>query len=105
MRLKDKAALITGGGGDIARGVTQKFLANGASVILFDCDKLLLKEAVREMAADDLQLRIVVGDVRRLEDLEHAAGICERECGKVDILVTCAGVATHQPIDELPLEG
>ena len=39
MRLKNKIALITGGGGDIAVAIANKFLNNGASVVLFDLNR------------------------------------------------------------------
>lgn len=103
MRLKNKVALITGGGGDIAVGIAKKYLEEGASVVLFDLNEALLQEAAHALAAGSA-LEIVTGNVCKLEDLERANIIAERKFGKVDILVTCAGVIKHAPIDELSVE-
>jgi NAD(P)-dependent dehydrogenase (short-subunit alcohol dehydrogenase family) len=103
MRLKDKVALITGGGGDIAKGIAEKFIANGASVVLFDLNPELLQAAVQELSAGSA-LQAVAGNVCKLEDLEQAAAVAEQSFGKIDILVTCAGVIKHAPIDELSVE-
>lgn len=100
MRLKDKVALITGGGGDIAVATARKFLDNGASVILFDVDGSLLKKVEQDLSAGSA-LKTVAGDVRKLDDLQRAVETGERCYGKIDILVTCAGVLKHMPINEL----
>ena len=39
MRLKDKVALITGGGGDVAIAIAAKFIENGAKVVLTDLNE------------------------------------------------------------------
>jgi NAD(P)-dependent dehydrogenase (short-subunit alcohol dehydrogenase family) len=100
MRLKNKVALITGGGGDIAMAVAGKFLLEGASVVLFDIDGKQLQAAAEKLGAFGA-LETVAGDVRRLTDLSGAVDLAERRFGKLDVLVTCAGVLKHMPIDQL----
>jgi 3-oxoacyl-[acyl-carrier protein] reductase len=100
MRLEGKTALITGGAGDIAVAIAKAFLGEGARIVLFDIDKALLKEKEGFLSAGSA-LQSVVGDVTKLEDLAGAAAIGEKQFGKVDILVTCAGLVNHTPIDEL----
>ncbi|RKL64406.1 3-oxoacyl-ACP reductase FabG [Thermoanaerobacteraceae bacterium SP2] len=104
MRLKDKAAIITGGGGDIAKATAEKFLKNGASVLLFDYDEELLGKTMKELTQYIKNVKTVVGDTRKLDDMNKAVEMCVKEFGKVDILVTCAGIAKHMPIDEMPEE-
>ena len=41
MRLKDKVAVVTGGGSGFGAGVVQKFVAEGARVIVADLKKAL----------------------------------------------------------------
>lgn len=104
MRLKDKVALITGGGGDIAVSIADKFLQNGAAVILFDIDEALLENAVQKLSTFSTRLSTIKGDVLKLDELEGAVIHAEQRYGKLDILVTCAGVLKHMPIDQLTQE-
>ena len=103
MRLKDKVALITGGSGDIATSIAEQFLKNGGSVVLFDINDQELA-AVKEKLSAGSAVLTVTGDVRDLADLQRAVALAEKEFGKLDILVTCAGVLKHLPIDQLSLD-
>lgn len=103
MRLKGKVAFVTGGGGEIATAVAKRFLENGAAVALFDIDGALLKKS-RDVIADDTgRLATLAGDVRNLDAVAKAVAETEARFGGVDILVNCAGVLKHMPIDELPV--
>ncbi|MEW6228709.1 MAG: SDR family NAD(P)-dependent oxidoreductase [Bacillota bacterium] len=104
MRLEDKTALITGGAGDLGRSIARAFLASGASAVLFDSDEVLLSGASQELSKFGERVCTMVGDVRSLENLEEGVRLCESRFGTLDILVTCAGVVKHMPIDEMPLE-
>ena len=103
MRLKNKVALITGGAGDIAVATAEKFLENGAAVVLFDIDKHQLDAVAEKLGGSD-RLEVDAGDVRSLESLVGAVGLAERRFGKLDTLVTCAGVLKHMPIDQLSVD-
>ncbi|WP_153110605.1 SDR family NAD(P)-dependent oxidoreductase [Propionivibrio limicola] len=102
MRLKDKVALITGGGGDVAIAIAEKFLANGARVVLVDLKPELLAAAAQKLNAG-AALATVTGDVCHLDDMEAAARLAVSQFGKLDIVVPCAGVIKHMPIDEMSL--
>jgi NAD(P)-dependent dehydrogenase (short-subunit alcohol dehydrogenase family) len=102
MRLKDKVALITGGVGDIGSSIADEFLRQGAAVVLFDGEDKLLQAAATRFAAGN-RLSIASGDVRNLADLEKAVAAARTHHGKLDILVTCAGVLKHLPIDQLTM--
>ena len=102
MRLKDKVAFITGGGGDVAVAIAGKFLENGARVVLFDLDEDLLCRAVEKIGPGQA-LKTVTGDVCQFEAQERAVGLAVSEFGGLDILVPCAGVIRHMPIDEMSL--
>jgi len=103
MRLKDKVALVTGGGGDVAIAIATKFIDNGAKVILVDRDEQLANAAASKINAGNA-LQVAVGDVCALEDQEKAVDIAVTRFGRLDIVVPCAGVIRHKPIDELSLE-
>ena len=101
MRLKRKVAFVTGGGGEIATTIAQRFLENGASVVLFDIDGAQLKKVSDTFTSDKQHLATLIGDVRKLDEVEKAVAETEKRFGGIDILVNCAGVLKHLPIDEL----
>ena len=102
MRLKNKVALVTGGGGDVAISIATKFIENGAKVVLFDLNEGLLRAAAKKINAGDA-LRTVTGDVCSLEDQVRAVDVAVNQYGGLDILVPCAGVIKHLPIEEMSL--
>ena len=48
-RLQDKVAIITGGAGGIGIAAANKFVAEGAKVLLVDLDQAVLADAAREL--------------------------------------------------------
>jgi 3-oxoacyl-[acyl-carrier protein] reductase len=102
MRLKDKVALITGGAGELGFAIAAEYLRQGATVVLFDADGHLLDEATKKLAAGN-RVSIANGDVRNLADLEKAVDLVQTRHGKLDILVTCAGVLKHMPIEQITM--
>jgi NAD(P)-dependent dehydrogenase (short-subunit alcohol dehydrogenase family) len=99
MRLKDKVALITGGAGELGFAIAEEYLRQGAAVVLFDADGGLLRDAAEKLAAA-ASVSIAAGDVRNLADLDKAVALAQARHGGLDILVTCAGVLKHRPIEE-----
>src|SRR3954463_7927952 len=82
MRLKDKIAIVTGGGSGFGAGIAQRFAAEGAKVIVNDID------ARGEQVARDIGGRFVQGDVTQGDDWARLA----REAGKdLAIIVNNAG--------------
>lgn len=91
MRLKNKAAIITGGARGIGFATAKKFLQEGARVALCDIDQARVDQAVRSLA----QYGEIFGDVcdvtQRSETDEFTAKVLARY-GTVDILINNAGI-------------
>ncbi|MEU9886333.1 SDR family NAD(P)-dependent oxidoreductase [Sphaerisporangium sp. NPDC051011] len=93
--LEGYAALITGGGSGIGRAVAERFLAEGASVTILGRDKKRLEEVVA--AADDpSRIHAVAADVRDSAALHTAVAETVERFGKLDTLVTNAGMWDYQ---------
>jgi len=93
--LKDTVALVTGGGSGIGRAVTERFVAEGASVTIVGRDLDQLRTVVDE-CPDPSRVHAVRADVRDSEQLHHAVAETVRQYGKLDTLIANAGMWDYQ---------
>ena len=104
MRVKDKIAMFIGGGSDIATATAVKFIEEGATVILVDYDKSVFERVKDAYAGKEDKVREYVADARKYEEIEAAVEAAMKEFGRIDILVNCAGILIHKPIDVLTIQ-
>ena len=97
MRLQDKVAVVTGGGGGIGAAICRAFAAEGACVAVTD----LRREAAESVAAE---IRAKCGeanawslDVAERATVERAADEIAARFGPVDIWVNNAGISRVVP--------
>ena len=94
MRLKDKVAIVTGGGAGFGEGIVKKFVHEGAKVLVVDRNG----DAARRVAADMGPFAAAhVADVSRADDTRAMLDAAESRFGPLDILVNNAGVS-HVPM-------
>ncbi len=103
--LAGRVALVTGGAGGIGSATAERYLAEGACVMLADIDAAALAAT-----AEGLTKRFGADMVRTVEMnvTDEAAVIaafahCAVEFGGIDILVSNAGIASSAPIEETTL--
>jgi NAD(P)-dependent dehydrogenase (short-subunit alcohol dehydrogenase family) len=92
MRLKEKRALITGGGTGIGRATAELFAREGASVVVSGRRRGELEETVRRVQQCGGNALLVEGDVSRPEDAERMVREAVSALGGLDILVNNAGI-------------
>jgi len=98
MRLKDKVAIVTGGGSGFGEGIVRKFVAEGARVIVADRDG---QAAERVAASLGPAARAVTADVTIDADVARMVKSAE-QFGALDILVNNAGIGhVPQPLETL----
>jgi len=98
MRLHDKVAIVTGAGSGFGEGISRKFVAEGAKVIVADRDAAAAERVASALGAN---ARAVTVDVSRSDDVKIMIEAALAHFGRLDILVNNAGIG-HLP---QPLEG
>jgi meso-butanediol dehydrogenase/(S,S)-butanediol dehydrogenase/diacetyl reductase len=98
MRLKNKIAIITGGGTGIGLSCARIFCQEGAKVVIFGRRKNRLDNAGRELGENVLAIS---GDITRHEDIKRLVKTTLDTYGRVDILVNSAGIFTGAPLHEM----
>ncbi|MED5620611.1 glucose 1-dehydrogenase [Ideonella sp. BN130291] len=100
MRLKDKIAIVTGGGSGFGAGIARKFVAEGAQVLIADRD---LQAGLDVAASLGPRARAMRVDVSNPADVTIMMEAAEAHFGGLHILVNNAGVGhTPQPLETLP---
>ena len=101
MRLKDRTAVITGGGQGIGRGIALLFAEHGARVVIAarSAEKLeRVKSEIEEAGGEVLAVPTDVGVRGQMEGL--FAAVKER-FGGLDILVNNAGIGSGDPVEQV----
>jgi NAD(P)-dependent dehydrogenase (short-subunit alcohol dehydrogenase family) len=91
-RLKNKVAIITGGGSGIGRATCLLFAREGAKVVVADYVAEGGNETVRQIKAAGGEAVFVQADVSRSADVQNMIGATVRNYGRVDILFNNAGI-------------
>lgn len=100
-RFLGRCAVITGGASGLGKAVAQRIVAEGGQVVLWDLDAAALDETCREVGA---KLGLVV-DVSDEAAVNEAARKSNEALGRIDILVTSAGITgATVPVHEFPVD-
>jgi NAD(P)-dependent dehydrogenase (short-subunit alcohol dehydrogenase family) len=102
-RFADKVGIVTGGAQGIGRGIAQRLLAEGMTVVIADCDAAAAAEWLGEMGRPE-RLRSIPTDVASEGAVrELVEGVAQRH-GRLDALVNNVGIGINKPVEELSLE-
>jgi 2-dehydro-3-deoxy-L-rhamnonate dehydrogenase (NAD+) len=89
--LKDRVAIITGGGQGIGLAVAERMLESGASVAIWEVDRKLI-EALDTKYGKTGKVQTVFADIGKLDSVEAATQATLERFGKIDILINNAAI-------------
>ncbi len=104
--LAGRIALITGGAGGIGAATAERYLAEGACVMLADINAQAASETHLRLAkkyGSDV-VRSFHMDVTKEDTVVAAFETIAQEFGGIDILVSNAGIASSAPVEDTTLE-
>ncbi|MEX1019774.1 MAG: glucose 1-dehydrogenase [Litorilinea sp.] len=104
MRLENKVALITGGGGGIGRATAVLFAQEGAQVVVVDRDEAAGHATVAAVDAVGGDARFVEADVSQAADCAAMIAHAEAQFGRLDILFNNAGIMHSDDDDAVHTE-
>ena len=103
MNLQGQAAIVTGGGQGIGRGIALALAADGADVAIFDVNENAANETVTAIHGQGHRALAVRVDVTDLAHVEVATAEVRAEFGRLDVLVNNVGWTLNEPfVDSEP---
>lgn len=102
MELNDKVSIITGAASGIGFGIAKRFVAAGGRVAIADIDRDAARKAAAELGEG--RAMAVAMDVTCEDAVNDAVKTVIDAWGRVDVLVSNAGVQIVHPLDEFPFE-
>jgi len=92
MRLKDKVAIVTGGGRGIGKAIALAFAFEGATVVVAARTLSKLEETVEEIKSKGGRAKAIQTDVSDEKQVQQMVAQTLNEYGQVDILVNNTGI-------------
>ena len=87
--LNGRTAVVTGGAQGFGRAITERFVASGAKVAIWDFDQQLAEKTAKEIGNAVSAFKVDVSDLAAVEKTRDAT---LKAFGKIDILVNNAGI-------------
>ena len=101
LNLRDHVIVVTGAASGMGQAVAHAAAREGARLVLADFDRDRLAATAHELEGEVRQLR---ADVTKMAEIDAVFELATREFGRVDGLVTCAGIITTLPLLEVTPE-
>lgn len=95
--LRDKTAVVTGGGAGIGRAIVRRFTEEGTKLAIFDINADAAREAAEEARAAGGKAEAYTVDITDYDAVAKAVAQAEQALGAIDILVNNAGWDMFKP--------
>jgi gluconate 5-dehydrogenase len=102
--LAGKVAVVTGGSGGAGKAISIGLALYGADVVVTSRTLSTLEESAAEVEKTGRKALPISCDVADADSVDQMVKRALDEFGKIDILVTCAGIALRHPAEEMPID-
>ena len=99
--LKGRVAVITGASSGLGKQMAFGFAKQGANLVLLARRMERLEEVKKELEEFGVKVLPIKCDVTDTNSINEAANLAEKEYGKVDILINCAGASRDKGVLEM----
>ncbi|MGZ3295623.1 MAG: 3-hydroxybutyrate dehydrogenase [Xanthobacteraceae bacterium] len=99
MRLKDKVAIVTGAASGIGKEIARTYAREGARVVIADLNQTAADATAAELGGPQKALAVAM-DVTDERQVESGVARTVEQFGKIDVLVSNAGIQIVAPLDE-----
>jgi len=103
MRLQGEVAYLTGGASGLGRGIVERFIEEGARVVVLDRSEDRLSEMKAQLGDAFIG---IAGDVRTFESHRKAVSLAVETYGKLDCVIPNAAIWDYStPLVDMPEDG
>jgi 3-oxoacyl-[acyl-carrier protein] reductase len=99
--ISGKSAIITGAARGIGKAITTVLAQNGAKVVVADIDLECAKEVAKKLVGLGQKAIAVKVDVSKKTDVDYMVNKAIEEFGRLDIMVSNAGIGNRAMIHEM----
>lgn len=99
--MKNKIVLVTGGASGIGKAIAERFIREGALVVIADLDKSRAQAVAEELTLEGGKAASLAMDVTQESQVDQGVEEIEKMYGPIDVLVSNAGIQHIDPIDKL----
>src|SRR5262249_44761133 len=103
-RLKNKVAVITGGGSGIGRATCERFAEEGAAVVIAERDEASGRGVAERINQTGGRALFIATDVADEASVQRMVAVGERAFGTINILVNNAAIFILRGIEATPEE-
>ena len=100
--LQNQVAIVTGAASGIGRAIAHRMAREGATVVIADLALAAAEATVADFAAEGLAAMAVAMDVSSEEAVEAGVAATLARLGRIDVLVSNAGIQIVHPLHEYP---
>ncbi|HEY3345015.1 MAG TPA: sorbitol-6-phosphate dehydrogenase [Anaerolineaceae bacterium] len=101
--LKDRVALVTGAAQGLGEAISHRLAAEGAHLLVADLNLTGAEKVAGEIAARTDRRALAAGvDVTQEDQVEAMVARAVREFGRLDLVVSNAGILISGAVDEIP---
>lgn len=104
MRLKEKVAIITGGASGIGLAACERFLEEGAKVVLADFNEMEANNQIEKIREKGNEIDFIQVDVSDEDSVYRLVKETKKKYGKIDVLINNAGITDDATLVKMNID-